>query len=471
VTDRPYRELTLSDPLDPARFPFVWGGSRYGDGTLETYTTAQTLTITGDPTRANYLNVVLDTNTTGSADGAFPSWGTVTLTSPAILPVVSVRATKSQAAEGGSADAQGEFTFYREGGDISKDLTANYTIATGGATAGSDYTQLSGSVTFGPNERSKTVKVEGLPDTDATEGNELVTLLLTSDPDKYGLGQDNVAAVTILDRKRYIVSFYGLAGPNTFGDEWLNKLLDRVRDDEGYAEADLIRKTHQDRRPAQVTFFEKINADPEKGKVISAAEAESADVRVVGYSLGGPQAINFAYDVRQPSNDIADYKIEAAVPIEALVVLDPVEPVRIGNFRTTINRAKGAVPPNVKKFRNYYQQKLQITKFVRANDGATTKVGGQLGAIGARRIKGSDFAVDAGVADSDQFRIDTDPRTAGVKEQRDRIFAFQQGLDLIDLDPLINGRPNEDVWEMPASESNHLTLVWYVYRRAKDDLR
>src|SRR5207247_3645638 len=86
---------------DPLNLPFIWGGANFdpnqaGTG-KETYTTARTVTVTSpDAAQPQYLSVVLDTNTQNQADSAYPSWGTITISAPAplpVLPTVSVRTT------------------------------------------------------------------------------------------------------------------------------------------------------------------------------------------------------------------------------------------------------------------------------------------------------------------------------------------------------------------------------------------
>ncbi|MBY0461322.1 MAG: cadherin-like domain-containing protein [Gemmataceae bacterium] len=84
-TDAPYPLLPPGgDPLDPARYPFVWGGQTWGDG-LETTTGSVTLTLPGNLGGSNWVNVVLDTFTQTDADPRYPSWGSVSLSfAPAI---------------------------------------------------------------------------------------------------------------------------------------------------------------------------------------------------------------------------------------------------------------------------------------------------------------------------------------------------------------------------------------------------
>ena len=58
-------------------------------------------------------------------------------------------------------------------------VTVQYATSNGSASAGSDYVGASGSITFAPGEKSKTITVVVLGDT-ATEGNETFTVLLSN---------------------------------------------------------------------------------------------------------------------------------------------------------------------------------------------------------------------------------------------------------------------------------------------------
>lgn len=83
VSDRPYWELPLSDPVTPndiSGLGFVWGGTLWADGVLEHVSGTKTFTAQGNPSGTNYLNVILDTLTEPESNHLFPSWGTVTIT-------------------------------------------------------------------------------------------------------------------------------------------------------------------------------------------------------------------------------------------------------------------------------------------------------------------------------------------------------------------------------------------------------
>jgi thermitase len=76
-------------------------------------------------------------------------------------------------------------------------VTVNYTTSGGSATAGSDYTATSGTLTFNPGETSKTFSIPIVNDT-ADEPNETVVLVL-SGPSNAALGTPGSATLTIVD--------------------------------------------------------------------------------------------------------------------------------------------------------------------------------------------------------------------------------------------------------------------------------
>ena len=97
---------------------------------------------------------------------------------PAALPLVTVEAV-AEAVEGGAA---GTFRFTRTG-DLSQPLTVAYTVATGSlaATADTDYTALSGLVTFEAEQATVDVPVVANAD-GVSDDLEMVTVVLSADP-------------------------------------------------------------------------------------------------------------------------------------------------------------------------------------------------------------------------------------------------------------------------------------------------
>src|SRR5262249_43167767 len=75
-------------------------------------------------------------------------------------------------------------------------VTVNYATSDGTATAGSDYTATSGTLTFAAGETSKTFTVPIIDDT-AVENPETVTLPLSNAPSGAALGSPATATLTI----------------------------------------------------------------------------------------------------------------------------------------------------------------------------------------------------------------------------------------------------------------------------------
>jgi hypothetical protein len=106
---------------------------------------------------------------------------------------VSISASDPDAAE--AALNPGVLTVTRSGSSAAS-LTIDYTVG-GTATAGSDYTALSGSITIAAGQTSATISILPVDDT-AVEGSESVTLTLSADP-SYRVDANGSATVTIAD--------------------------------------------------------------------------------------------------------------------------------------------------------------------------------------------------------------------------------------------------------------------------------
>jgi RHS repeat-associated protein len=128
----------------------------------------------------------------GARLGAIPST-TVTITDDDAPPLVSWQGANTNVGEAaGSAlvpvilNAPSAFT-----------VTVAYATSNGTATAGSDYTTSSGTLTFAPSQTALNVSIPILNDATA-EPNETVTLTLSS-PTNATLGSPNPATLTIVD--------------------------------------------------------------------------------------------------------------------------------------------------------------------------------------------------------------------------------------------------------------------------------
>src|SRR5262249_47711275 len=102
-------------------------------------------------------------------------------------------ATYSVNENGGTAT----ITVTRTGGSDGS-VSVNYATSNGTATAGSDYTAASGTLTFGAGETSKTFTIPITNDT-AVEGNETINLTLSSPTGGATLGSQTSAVLTIQD--------------------------------------------------------------------------------------------------------------------------------------------------------------------------------------------------------------------------------------------------------------------------------
>ena len=130
-----------------------------------------TVTVHNDDVREGNETFTLTlSNVRGAALGRGQATGTIT--EPVVLPIFSV------------ADATAD-----EGGTLAfavtldvaatAEVTVDYATSDGTATAGTDYTAASGTLTFAAGETSKTVSVASLTDT-AAEGDETFTLTLSN---------------------------------------------------------------------------------------------------------------------------------------------------------------------------------------------------------------------------------------------------------------------------------------------------
>lgn len=108
-------------------------------------------------------------------------------------PIVTVVATDASASEAGANP--GAFTFSRTGSTVSE-LTVTYSLA-GTAANGTDYAQVSGSVTIPSASSFAVVTVIPIDDAD-NEGEELVALTLSPGAG-YVVGSPNIATVTLAD--------------------------------------------------------------------------------------------------------------------------------------------------------------------------------------------------------------------------------------------------------------------------------
>ena len=90
-------------------------------------------------------------------------------------------------------------TVVRQGGSAGT-VTVDYATSDGSATAGSDYTATSGTLTFGPGELEKAFTVTVLDDT-IDESDEALNVTLANPTGQATIGSPNSAVVTIIDNE------------------------------------------------------------------------------------------------------------------------------------------------------------------------------------------------------------------------------------------------------------------------------
>ena len=173
----------------------VGGTLSFGDGvTSETFT----IPILND---AEYegnetVNLALS-NPTGNAGLGSPAGAVLTISEDdPVPPAGSLRfstAAYSTTENGGTAT----ITVDRVNGSFGS-VTVDYASSDGSASAGADYTAVSGTLTFADGINSQTFTIDILNDT-AYEGNETVNLALSNPGGGAGLGSPTTAVLTIIE--------------------------------------------------------------------------------------------------------------------------------------------------------------------------------------------------------------------------------------------------------------------------------
>jgi len=124
-----------------------------------------------------------------------PNTAVLTITDNETQPTVAFSsATYSAAENAGNATITVNLS-----GASAQTITVNYATSNGNATAGSDYTAVSGMLTFNPGNTTKTFNITILDDS-IFEGPETVNLALNS-PVKATLGSPSTAVLTITDNE------------------------------------------------------------------------------------------------------------------------------------------------------------------------------------------------------------------------------------------------------------------------------
>jgi hypothetical protein len=232
----------------------------------------------------------------------------------------------------------------------------------------------------------------------------------------------------------YIISFYGLGGAGSFGSDW----LDETVDDAGAATGAVVRKYDQDEGGRALKDFLRA-VDRNRNMRIDKREVAALDVRVIGYSLGGVQAVNFARYLLRVGDTIKGYLIGQGTPIDTLITLDPVND---NPLKSTVG-----VPDNVYNFVNYYQQKGGDTTIDLYTDPFDIKVD-SITVEDPLNLKGDTLVSEAQIR-TRQIRIDAGAlaNTRVEHEVRDNL----------------NGK-------LKGSDTNHGSLPFFTYEFAVRDL-
>ena len=159
--------------------------------------TSATITIrpVDDSVRENRETVVLllDDNSLNYFVGNRTATVSI-LDNDAPLPTVTIAATDANAAEANRDP--GTFVVTRNGSSLAAPLTVNYSLS-GSATNGTDYDNLTGSVTIAAGQASATITLRPVDDA-SIETTESATVTLAASPG-YLLGATTAATVSIID--------------------------------------------------------------------------------------------------------------------------------------------------------------------------------------------------------------------------------------------------------------------------------
>jgi hypothetical protein len=229
-----------------------------------------------------------------------------------------------------------------------------------------------------------------------------------------------------------MVSFYGLNGAGDFAADWQDKVVTAA----AAATGSTARRYDVGQR-GQALRATLASIDTNHNRRIDQQEVAGLDLRVIGLSYGGIEAINFARSLSGAGTVIDGYTLDVAVPVKALVTLDPVE----GPSEHT-----RGVSRNVVYYTNYYQQRGGDARV----DLFSQQTGAREGALTVAdpwSVTGQ--AIRSAARTSRQARLDVGPN--GEK------------IVMHEVQPGMNGK-------IRGKNLNHLALPFYAYARAVRDL-
>ncbi len=176
--------LTMSNPANGSLTAASGNGETYTAGTgvwtvtgslaeVNTALAAVELITTATTSTADSIAVSIDD---GDEDGSGAQTGTISFIEP--LPVTVTIETTTDASETGPV--AGQFTVTQSGTSTTDTVIAYSIDVASTATAGTDYTTLSGTVTIAAGDTTATIDVAGIVDDAIVEGDETVTVRLDS---------------------------------------------------------------------------------------------------------------------------------------------------------------------------------------------------------------------------------------------------------------------------------------------------
>jgi uncharacterized repeat protein (TIGR01451 family) len=203
------------------------GTLRAGDSVTITFQVTVADPFTGSPAQvSNQGTVTADGGVSVQTDDPSEPGGADPTVTPILLPP-TININDGTAAEPASGSANVTFTVTLSH-PFTQTTTVNYATANGGAnpaTANTDYTPTSGTVTFNAGETVQTVSVPALADLDAGEPDE--TFLVNLSGATNGTIGDGTATGTITDASvasAVIISELRTSGPNGSGDDFVELL-------------------------------------------------------------------------------------------------------------------------------------------------------------------------------------------------------------------------------------------------------
>lgn len=214
------------------------------------------------------------------------------------------------------------------------------------------------------------------------------------------------------------------------------------------------------------TIIERLDVNEDDS--VGAAEAESVDLRMAGWSFGGTQAINAAYDLGREGIYMAGRRIDYPVPVQRLVTWDPVRALYAGPLvLVPMKVLRGHVTTNIKTFRNFWQFRHGNALFRRIEDGQAVERNSKVGNWFTNFFHGEAIDTDYAPGSPQVWQPRVDQELANDVQRRDRVFAFGT-RNATDPNPL--WQPGEPLWEILGRHVNHGGIAAHAYERTLREL-